>query len=165
MFKKADFMEKRIEARNRNPALFDRLISIANIGNHSECWPIFKNISAGGYGKLRHDGLRTFAHRLMFCFYYPGVDAPVVRHMCHNPGCINPAHLRAGTQKDNAEDRVNAKRGGDLKGENNGRSKLTARHVDEIRNSPEMSSRLAEKFNITRQMVYRIRTIKAWNHI
>jgi hypothetical protein len=101
----------------------------------------------------------------MFSLYYPGVDAPVVRHNCHNPACINPAHLRAGTPHDNAIDRMHANRGGDLRGEKNGRAKLTERDVLEIRASSLSSADLSMKFCVTKVMVCRIRRGQAWTHV
>lgn len=34
----------------------------------------------------------------------------IIRHLCNRPFCIQPAHLSAGTQQDNAEDRVAVRR-------------------------------------------------------
>ena len=30
----------------------------------------------------------------------------VVRHLCHNPSCIEPSHLAKGSQKDNVQDSI-----------------------------------------------------------
>lgn len=49
---------------------------------------------------------RVYAHRA-------AIDAPsgvVVRHLCHNPACVNPEHLALGSQADNADDMVQADR-------------------------------------------------------
>jgi hypothetical protein len=60
-----------------------------------------------GYG-IRYDRWEQkniLAHR----FYYVSLVGPLkggelVCHKCNNPGCVNPDHLYAGTQKDNMQD-------------------------------------------------------------
>lgn len=34
----------------------------------------------------------------------------IVMHMCDNPGCMNPKHLKMGTHNDNVQDRVKKNR-------------------------------------------------------
>lgn len=164
-FRKASAELRRQEARTRNPALFDRLFKLAKVSHHGECWPVLRTANRDGYGVLKVDGRSQRAHRLMFELYYPGIPAPVVRHNCNNPACINPAHLRAGTPKDNAMDRVNSNRGGDLKGEKNGRAKLTSEQVLEIRASSLSGTELGRKYGVSKNMISRIRLGLAWNHI
>jgi hypothetical protein len=102
---------------------------------------------------------------MMFSLYYPMLDAPVVRHTCNNPACINPAHLRAGTPHDNAIDRMLSGRGGDLRGVNNGRAKLTDDQVREIRAGHLTGAEAGRKFNISKNMACRIIAGKAWTHV
>lgn len=163
--RKASASEKRNQARARNPAIFDRLIDMAETGSHSVCWPVQRGHDKNGYGILRINGKKTKAHRAMFLLWYPGIEAPVVRHNCNNPSCINPAHLRGGTKRDNAIDRMLSGRGGDLRGEKNGRSKLTEEEVREIRGSSMSGSELAEKYGISKVMACRIKRGEAWTHI
>ena len=47
------------------------------------------------------------AHRIAYeSANGPIPDGQQIRHMCHNPSCVNPEHLKAGTQTDNSRDMV-----------------------------------------------------------
>lgn len=51
------------------------------------------------------------AHRVSYALANGTLPkASVVRHTCDNPPCVNPAHLLAGTQKENMADRKARKR-------------------------------------------------------
>ena len=73
-------------------------------------WTGQKKPNGYGYVDLYESGdgsrRRVYAHRA-------AIDAPpgsIVRHLCHNPSCVNPDHLALGTQADNADDMVRADR-------------------------------------------------------
>lgn len=152
-------------ARSVNPALFDRMIANTNTASPDQCWTWCLSKDRDGYGSLKVSGKNLKAHKVMHSLFYPQQAAPVVRHLCNNPACVNPIHLRGGTQKENAADRVAADRGGNLKGENNGRSKLSALQVHEIRNSNDTGASLARKFGVSKVLVCSIRRGSAWSHI
>ena len=74
----------------------------------SGCWIWEKRTNAGGYGMARAGEL---AHRV--CYELAGNEIPKgldLMHLCHNRLCINPAHLRPGTRKENVMMSVNANR-------------------------------------------------------
>lgn len=56
-----------------------------------------------------------------------------VLHSCDNPSCVNPVHLRAGTQLENMQDRKIRHRQPDFNGESNPNSKLTVQEWEEIK--------------------------------
>lgn len=67
----------------------------------SGCWEFNAKGDKNGYGHVR--GKK--AHRISFeHFVGPIPDGLHVLHSCDNPPCINPAHLRVGTQADNMRD-------------------------------------------------------------
>jgi hypothetical protein len=59
-----------------------------------------------GYGEVRiNTNRKEYAHRLMFRLTRGWIPpGEVVMHDCDNPKCVNPAHLRTGTQLDNLRD-------------------------------------------------------------
>lgn len=88
----------------------------------------------------------------------------VVRHLCNNPSCINPEHLKIGTHYDNVQDRVRSNRS--AIGINNGRSKLTEEDVIEIKgNSKTSLADLAIIYNVTGKVISNIKNNKNWKHI
>jgi hypothetical protein len=66
----------------------------------------------GGYAVARVAGKPVSLHRLAYEWSHgPIPDGHVVMHVCDNPSCINPSHLRAGTQRENIADREAKGRG------------------------------------------------------
>jgi hypothetical protein len=78
-----------------------------------------------GYVKTGRDGF-NYMHRWIY-WRITGERPAVVMHLCDNPKCINPTHLKAATIAENQRDMA-------LKGRANGyKGKLSNEQVHEIR--------------------------------
>lgn len=69
------------------------------------CWVWQRSTNSAGYGQLSEFKKYWLAHRYSYiCFNGDLKKTEVVRHMCHNPRCCNPEHLKKGTHMDNYHD-------------------------------------------------------------
>lgn len=64
-----------------------------------------------GYGTIhiKRDVILK-AHRVAFALSRGREAIGLVRHLCHNPACVEPRHLAEGTHKDNTRDSMRAGR-------------------------------------------------------
>lgn len=72
------------------------------------CWEWTASKNAKGYGKIQvfREGKHrsTLAHRAAYELTFgPIPEDRHIDHICHNPGCVNPGHLRPVTVKQNLE--------------------------------------------------------------
>lgn len=119
-----------------------------------------------GYGRFWVNGRHHLAHRAAYAIAHS--HAPeVVRHTCDNPSCVNPKHLRGGTQADNIEDRQRRDR--QAKGSQNGRSKLTAEDVRELRRRKKETDatykELAQECGVSHYTVKDAVLGNTWSHV
>ena len=70
----------------------------------SGCWQWKKSTNSAGYGQLTVNKTYWLAHRYALSCVQDVLPTDVVRHMCHNPKCCNPEHLKIGTHQDNWHD-------------------------------------------------------------
>lgn len=88
-----------------------------------------------GYGRIRNGGKSIPAHRIAYAEHHNiSVDDILgyeIRHLCHNPRCVNPSHLLIGTHADNMRDMAEAGRA--PSGVDNVNAKLSKYIVSEIR--------------------------------
>ena len=103
------------------------------------CWNWMASCYTNGYGKIGYGPAcrsHISVHRLAWMLWNgPIPDGLDVLHTCDNRKCVRPDHLFLGTQKDNMQDMYNKGRAivPDRRGSHNGRAKLTALDVVEIR--------------------------------
>lgn len=117
------------------------------------------------YGRFSFEGKSVAAHRFSYELCKGKIpDGMAVLHSCDNTKCVNPAHLRLGTQKDNAKDRSDRNRVARHKGESNGNSTLSFVDVANIRKEPSSLThvRLSKKYGVTPEMISLIRRNLAW---
>lgn len=132
------------------------------------CWLWRGRLDPEGYGRIDEEGQSLLAHRVSASFYVPSYDESLkILHKCDNTRCVNPDHLRQGTQIDNIADRV--AKGRYARGETSGSAKLTALQVLEIRarfiKGAISKSELARQYGVTSQYMGRLLRSDKWKHL
>lgn len=147
-------------------SFFDRHADKISIGGSDECWLWTGAKNHKGYGYVKVKGRMLRVHRVAHEEAIGPIEHKLlVLHSCDTPACVNPKHLRAGTQKENMQDREN--RGRTLKGETSPRSKLTEQQVLEIRarrSVGEPREVLAQEFGVSIPHISDIALGKSWVH-
>lgn len=136
---------------------------------NSACIDYVGSISNTGYGLRQFAGKLRLAHRVAYCVannidITKMLPSQVVLHGCDNRACVNPEHLRIGTQSDNCRDRsIRAPRGE--------KRKLTADEVlvikslDPIKGRSSMAKQLGITYNVDESTIRKIWYGKYWGYI
>lgn len=136
---------------------------------HRGCWIWMGSVrNRDGYGSIPLIDRQHFVHRVMW-EVSNALEAEnlTICHDCDDPRCVNPAHLYAGTDQTNADDR--ARRNRQAKGSGNGRSKLSESDIPTIRMlSAErgLSNReISDRYGIDPAAIRSIVIGKTWAHV
>lgn len=68
------------------------------------CWEWTGFRRGSGYGGFQFGPSPHSAHRISFLIHHGHMPVGCVMHTCDNRLCVNPSHLRDGTQLDNMQD-------------------------------------------------------------
>ena len=139
--------------------------------NENDCWECFYHPKCGGRNKeyisVVINGKRNYLHRASYLTYKGKIEKGLeVMHVCDNPICCNPDHLKLGTHKENNDDKVSKNR--QLKGSDVGNSILKEEDVlkiIELCNQGLFEKDIAKIFNVNRDTVHAIKRGKLWSHI
>ncbi len=82
----------------------------AKVDKTGECWRWTAGTSRAGYGMFRDEEQRqVYTHRWSYARHVgPIPEGMEIDHLCHDRSCVNPAHLRLATRKQNQENRRGA---------------------------------------------------------
>lgn len=152
--------------------------NVEKTNNDDECWIWKGSRNSNGYGVIVVSFGRTKpkqfrAHRVSYQLHYGDLQPEdKVLHSCDNPRCVNPKHLRKGTQQDNLADMV-AKGRNRYKthygGMGHGSAKLTPDLVRYIRQTyatgQYTQQSIADQVGISPSVVGSVVTRKTWRHI
>ena len=126
-----------------------------------------------GYAMARYMGRQMHLHRRVYCeantVHPDDIEGLVIRHVCDNPRCINPAHLIEGTHAQNMEDMTRRKR--QAVGVQHGLAKLDEDAVRFIRKHfkrycKEFGGKaLAKRFGVAESVIGAVNRNEIWTHV
>lgn len=141
---------------NEHQVQLDRVLSrVRKLA--SGCWE-FAGGTCNGYGWVSG----KYAHRVVLVHTQGDRQNADARHLCGNKLCCHPDHLAWGTRAENEADKIG--HGRSNRGERQGRAKLTAAHVRDIRARvvAETQTELAREYGIDPSTVSQIVNRKRW---
>lgn len=138
----------------------------AKVDKAGDCWEWTGARHPQGYGLIKTMTGMSRAHRVSFELNNGVIPTGLmVRHICDNPGCVNPDHLVTGTARDNVQDRVIRGRSADRRGMRHPMAKLSNALVQLVRKSNLPGKDLAKILEVSQASISLIRSNKHWSHI
>jgi hypothetical protein len=136
-----------------------------NVNKTETCWLWTGSVNNKGYGKLSFKGEYVYAHRFSMYLVLGRWPNDCILHSCDTPLCVNPDHLREGSQTENLQEMRQRHR--HTYGERHPHAKLTQNQVETIRillDEGVAAKDIADRFNISTTTVGRIRRGEGWAH-
>lgn len=148
--------------RANKPAELIEHLSMPEPNSGCHIWLGTLNYKGYGIFKLRNRQVR--AHRVAYALAHgPVPRGMVVCHRCDMRWCVNPGHLFLGTVGDNNADMV--AKGRQVRGETNGKAKLTERLVLQIFHDRRSTSAIGRALGINRGTITHIKLGRTWRHV
>lgn len=137
---------------------------------NGECWEWRGSYGKDGYGVMTIQKAQKRVHRVAYeLFTGNSAEGLFVCHRCDNPKCFNPAHLFAGTAKQNTQDMLSKGRKARIIGTSHPNSILKPDDVSEIRRKRNVLGlslkQVAKEHGISFQHVSDLARGKAWTHM
>lgn len=117
---------------------------------NSGCWLWLGYTNRDGYGKFNVGGKIDGAHRVSYREYRGQIPPGyLVLHSCDVASCVNPDHLRLGSDVENAADKAKRRRV---------HQKISDQQVAEVRAATGRYRDIGEKYKISASLVCRIKS-------
>lgn len=142
---------------------------VALTADANRCWIWMDDKDPFGYGRFGLNYKRHQAHRFAWQLVKGVEPAQFLLHTCpggDNPACVNPNHLREGTQAENMQDKVD--RGRTHRGEKNHAAKLTEQQVQiikELLRQRVTQNKIAARFAVSQGAISEIKRGRNWSWV
>lgn len=137
--------DEAIKAAMPHYAAYQDLIRQSSASSGAGCWIWAGSAKTNEYGVVRILGVRVLAHRLSLAVFKGAPFGAFALHSCDTPACVNPAHLRSGSQLENVQD-------------------MDARGRRVRGNAPAQTGRDNPNAIVTEEQVHLVRRLKAEGH-
>ncbi len=151
-------------ARSAIPPIDVHFWTFVDVRGEDDCWPWLGGTDKDGYGCFGYHRRMYRAPRL--AIELSGREVPKGHHACHtchNPSCVNPGHLYAGTAKQNNADK--RQNGTHYAGEMCPASKLTAEQVKLIRQDARAAKHIAADYGVSAANISMIKRRRTWRDV